>query len=126
MPLTTIVCDKSISTVFPCLQCLNESELIALLVLMMSEESGYTLPQDTNKLLNDSACLTCLSDKQLLQSLVALAANDMLDQDTTANQLREKMKCLVCASRKQLYAAIVYLICKGQIFQADSNGDNQR
>ena len=77
----------------------------------MSSILGYTMPTDTNKLLRDSACFTCMSDKQLMESLYS-SMTQIINPTETRSQIGEKGKCLDCATEKQLKAAFVYLWCK--------------
>ena len=96
---------------YPCLACLSNTELLAVMVLALATSNGYTLPDDTSRLLTDSKCVTCLTDKQLLQALAGLMAGGMLSGQTVT-QMRAKIKCLVNANPKQLKAALVNLICQ--------------
>jgi hypothetical protein len=94
-----------------CLKCLSESELNKVFVLALAAGTdNYTLPDNLNTLLENSACFTCLSDKQLLQALVSAYVEDNLPE-LTIEEIRERIKCLNCATPKQVKAAMVYLTC---------------
>lgn len=99
---------------YKCLSCLSVSELliIYLVVLADAETSGYSLPADQARLLEDAACWTCLSDKQLLQAAISANAQDILSEETPVSELRERIKCLLCATPKQIKAIIAMLVCK--------------
>lgn len=96
----------------PCLACLSEKEMLAVIVGILSIAAGKTQPEA----IEESACFTCLSNKQLLQSLVTLLGNDLLGEGTSAQDVVEQMHCLVCASEKQLLAAILKLLCDNFTF----------
>lgn len=103
---------KRLST-YKCLSCLSVSELLALLVIIEADNtrSGYTLPGDGAKLMQDAACWTCLTDKQLLQSIVSARA-EFIESTTTVQDIRNKIKCLLCGNPKQIKAALAMLTCK--------------
>lgn len=95
-----------------CLSCLSESELDKVFVVALAESEGtYDLPTDSAQLIQDAACFTCLSDKQLKQALVS-SYLESLSPKLTLDEIREKLKCLQCANPKQVLAATVYLTCK--------------
>lgn len=96
---------------FPCLACLSDSELDAAFVVALAISAGYTMPSGTNQLLTDSACFTCLTEKQKKKALVS-AYLEKYAPTITAADLRNRMKCLRCASPKQIKAAISFLTCK--------------
>jgi hypothetical protein len=92
-----------------CLACLSESELDkAFVVALAASGATYTLPGDAGQLIEDSACFTCLTKKQLKQALVSAYAED---QGLTVAQIRARLRCLQCATPKQIDAATVYLTC---------------
>lgn len=98
---------------YKCLSCLSIDELLKLWVVILadSDRSGYSLPTDLPQLLEDAACWTCLSDKQLLQAAISANAQDIED-GATLQEIREKIKCLLCANPKQVKAALAMLVCK--------------
>lgn len=95
----------------PCLSCLSKTELLCVMVLALGEANGYTLPGDTNRLLSDAKCVTCLSDKQMLQALTALLANGNLE-GKSVTQIRASITCLACANPQQIKAALLNQICQ--------------
>lgn len=108
----TITCNKDILKLGPCLQCLSYQELLGVLVYVLSIQAGYSLPNDTNRLMRDSACIACLTDKDLLISLITSFAAPVFSSSTTTAQVRNATKCLLCANPQQLKAAIAFLVCK--------------
>jgi len=94
-----------------CLNCESESELLVFLLIALGahHSSGYNLPADTNKLINDSACVACYSDKRILEIVVALIAN-LTQANTNTVQTRAKYCQLFCANPKQIHAALALLI----------------
>lgn len=95
--------------VYPCLACLSEKELLAVIVLSMAQAS----PLHANNvalLLSDSACFTCLSKKQRLQALAALLGNMGLGTKTVP-EIRDAIKCLLCGTPNQLWSAALFLYC---------------
>lgn len=91
----------------PCLACLSEKEMLAVIVAILAIAAGKTIPE----VVSDSACFTCLSDKQLLQSIITYLGNDLLGETVSAQDVVDQMHCLVCAPQKQLLAALVKLLC---------------
>lgn len=92
---------------YPCLQCLSEKELKAVLVLALAEAVSDTVPE----ILEASKCLTCLSPKQRLQSLVSILGGVYLS-GSTVTEIREDIKCLICGSDTMIDSALLYEICK--------------
>lgn len=91
----------------PCLKCLSEKELLAgILAIFLTE-----LEEDVETVMADSSCFTCMSRKQMLQSLATILGNGILGSDFEPGELLERYKCLRCASDQQLLAAILYLLC---------------
>ncbi len=83
----------------PEVQSLSGKELDCLLALLLAEKAGYTLPDDVSTIIEDTACLTCLSESQLEQSLVASL---MAQRLTSMDDLIAKMKCLLCADEQTI------------------------
>lgn len=92
---------------YSCLQCLSEKELLAVLVLALSDNAGETVTET----LENSACYTCLSDKQKVQAITAIFGDTFLSR-YTVTEIRENIKCLLCATPAQMKAALVYLLCQ--------------
>lgn len=91
----------------PCLKCLSEHEMIAVIVALMALAAGKTIPE----VMSDGACFTCLSDKEMLQALVTKLGNDLLGERYTVQDVIDTYHCLVCAPDKQLRAAILQMLC---------------
>lgn len=113
-PRSFVCTPSSLLDSVPCLKCLSEKELQAVLVGILA----LALDKTFDEALEESACFTCMSEKQMLEAVVILMGNALLGEDATAADVVEQMHCLVCASRKQLLAAIVYLLCTGFTFTA--------
>lgn len=111
--MSTLICDDASLAVsqYPCLSCLSESELFAVLILGLAPMAGYTLPGDQADMIKDSACFTCLSDKQMLQGVASIPAFLSFEGKTT-QQIRDEIKCLVCTDQKRMKAMLVMLLCK--------------
>lgn len=104
---------KDLPKVLPCLQCLSELQLMMVLVWELNEISeAYTLPTQLATLFDDSACYTCLSDKQLLQAIVTILAYLAFGREDTVPGVVDDLACLNCANPAQIKAAIVHLIAK--------------
>lgn len=91
----------------PCLKCLSEKELLAVLVGIFAASADKTVAQ----VMEDSACFTCLSKKEMLQALVTIMGNAMLGEGTTPSDIIANYHCLVCAPEQQLLAAALQLLC---------------
>ncbi len=91
----------------PCIACLSEKEMLAVIVAIMAITASKTIAD----VVSESACFTCMSRKQMLQALVTMIANDLLDERTSPQDVIDEMHCLVCATEQQLLAAIVKLYC---------------
>jgi hypothetical protein len=88
----------------PCLDCLSEHELKAIIAYALRFSTGLTLAQVVAR----SACYRCLSRKQMLVAFTAMITNQLVP-GMTASQLRAAVKCTVCGSDKHLEADILYL-----------------
>lgn len=92
--------------VYKCAACLSESELKAVLALALGEAAGLTVQE----LLDCSSCYTCMSKKQLMQTIVTKIGYNYLSRYTIP-EIREQIKCLLCAPPQLLDAAIAYGVC---------------
>ncbi|MEN6532767.1 MAG: hypothetical protein ABFD89_03840 [Bryobacteraceae bacterium] len=97
-----------------CLNCLSVSQLRTLLLMewanLMSVDLGDQAERD--QLLADSACFTCLGEKQRLEALVCMFGEIAFDERfEQLGTIVDQMKCLPCMSTAQVEAALQYLIC---------------
>lgn len=93
----------------PCLACLSEKDLQAVLLYILSTQTDYSLPDDLKTLIQDSSCVACFSKKEMLQTIISALANEFVTGETIP-EIRDSMKCLQCATPQQIQAAITYLI----------------
>lgn len=91
----------------PCLKCLSEHEMLAVIVGILGLSAGKT----NAEILSDSACFTCMSKKEMLQALVTKLGNDLLSDRYTVQDIIDQYHCLLCANDTQLRAAIIQLLC---------------
>jgi hypothetical protein len=99
---------SSLIAAVPCLACLSDNEMLAVLVGILATAADV----DQTTLLTSSACYTCLSKKQMLQALVTIAGSDLLGPENTPDTILEQVKCLrQCSNEKQLLAALLSLLC---------------
>lgn len=90
----------------PCLNCISEKELMAVLMYAFAHANDHTVAEA----LQNGACLTCLSKKQRLAAWVTIIANELLS-DMTVPEIIEAIKCLECASDTQLQASLLAEAC---------------
>lgn len=95
----------------PCLKCLSEHELLAVLVGILALQANKTVAT----IMEESACFRCMSKKEMLQAIVTIAGNDFLGDANTAQDVIDEYHCLVCATDLQLRAALLKLLCDVQI-----------
>ena len=88
----------------PCLNCVSEKRLKAIIVYVMRNSVGLSLPDLTAK----SACFMCMSRKDMLEALTAMIANQLLP-GVTGRNLAALVPCKICDSDKQLEAMMLYL-----------------
>jgi len=93
----------------PCVQCFFGKELDALLVLLLAEKAGYTLPDDLSTLVDDTVCLKCWSETQLKQSIASFLWTQQ-DNGETSAELMAKIKCLLCADPQTIKALHTHLL----------------
>lgn len=86
----------------PCLDCLSEKELKAILLYIFAYLNSHTITEA----LTDSACFRCLSKKQRLHSLVAILADKFLEE-VDVPTIITSIKCLECSSDDQIEAALL-------------------
>jgi hypothetical protein len=91
----------------PCLKCLSEHEMLAVLVGIMALYAEKDIPT----VMEESACFTCMSKKEMLQALVTIFGNDLLGDSHSAQDVVDEYHCLVCATDLQLRAALLKLLC---------------
>lgn len=88
----------------PCLNCLSEKQLKAIMVYAMRTSAGLSLAQ-TNI---NSAGYRDLSRKDMLVALTAMITNQLVPT-LSVNDLTAATPCKTCGSDKQIEAALVYL-----------------
>lgn len=98
---------KSLLDSTPCLKCLSEHELLAVLVGILAIQAGKDVPT----VMDESACFRCMSKKETLQAMVTIAGNGLLGEGRSAADVVESYHCLVCANDVQLRAALLKLLC---------------
>lgn len=105
--MATLTCTPSeLLDTYPCLACLSESELKAVIALSLADTLGLTVAE----MLEDTACFNCLSKKQLLQVIATRIGSEFLGRYTVA-EIRDQIKCLLCAPTGKVDAAFGYLVC---------------
>lgn len=109
VPLT---CDKTLLTIYPCLQCLSEQELLTGLAVAWGSAAGMDLTDmaNLNTALEGSACLECLSDSQLLQAELAILINYF--GSNTSPVHTSSTSALSRQAQHRLRALIVYFMCQ--------------
>jgi hypothetical protein len=101
---------SSLLASYPCLQCLSDHELLAVLIGILIYDSEYE--DDIAGVMKDSACFTCMSKKQMFQAFATMMGSAIIgDEEGAMEKVVEEMKCLICATDKQLWAALLFLIC---------------
>lgn len=98
----------------PCFHCLSVTQLRMVELFLWATKAGYTLPDDLDDLLRDSACWNCtdVGDKRRLEGRVASLANSMTEQLGAIADIIEAMKCIPCIKLGQLDSAITYAFCQ--------------
>ncbi len=93
----------------PGVQGFEGQQLDALIVLLLAEKAGFTLADDLTDLMNDTACLKCLVDTQLKESLASFLWTQQ-ENGSTASELMAKMNCLNCVDPQTIKALTNYLL----------------
>ncbi len=88
----------------PCLSCLSEKQLLAVLVSLLATHQSHTAAVA----MSASACFTCMSRHEMLQSLVTIVAHKL---DVQPDAAVASNKCLMCATEQQLLAAALLQVC---------------
>jgi hypothetical protein len=95
---------NSVFSAKPCLACLSEKELKAVIAWAMRHAAGVNLAQ-TNAA---SAIYRTLSKKQMLAALASMIT-DQLAPGVSVTDLKAAARCSVCDSDKAIEAAMLYL-----------------
>lgn len=112
MPRLSVCQDPStVLAEAPCSQCYSISELKRFLMIALGWFEFYDFPEDMDRLISDSACWVCTSEKQKLEALVITMGQFVFEIDPDQATLRELMSCTRCMSDAQVDAAIAYLWC---------------
>lgn len=106
-PVAYVCTPSSLLASTPCLKCLSEHEMLAVLVGILAIQAGKDIPT----VMEESACFRCMSKKEMLQAIVTIAGNELLGEVHTPSEVVEQYHCLVCASDKELQAALLKLLC---------------
>lgn len=91
----------------PCLSCLSEHDMLAVIVGIFAVALDKTIPE----IMDEGACFSCMSKKQMLQALATILGNQLLGEEHTAQEVIDEMHCLVCVPDQQLLAAILRMFC---------------
>lgn len=101
-----------------CLSCLSELQLKRILFISLNDfltgldrDSAYNMPEDTATLISDSACYTCMTDKQMLEALIVLVTAIKSRGYTEVSDLVSDMGCFQCSNPKQVKAALMKILC---------------
>lgn len=113
-PRAFVCTPSSLIESVPCLKCLSEKQLLAVLTGILALALGKTVAEAVD----ESKCFTCMSKKQMLEGFIIIMGNALLGERATSAQVLELTDCLNCASEKQLMAASLYLLCAGFTFTA--------
>ena len=95
---------------FPCLHCLSESDLQALLMYLWMYL--FSAEDDLDEVLATVKCIDCISEKQKLESEVAIMIDALInDENVTPASVMEIVKCFACLSKSQKESVILYFKC---------------
>lgn len=116
--MAALVCDKDeLLKAYPCLKCVSETETLALIAVALCKINAADANADCSPgtLLSNAACLTCMSEKQMLQAFAALIINSAADSGYIewGDDLTAEIACMLCLTPRQLLAIILNLICEG-------------
>lgn len=82
---------------YPCLQCLDEKQLWAALILILSSICNEGTPSTADELVAASPCWPCYNDKQLMQILISKLAGYAVDNGwLVAGDVADVAGCIVC------------------------------
>lgn len=101
---TSIAGATALISAQPCLACLSEKELKAIISYAMMTSAGLTLAQVNVA----SAGYRSLSGKQMLVALTTLITNQLVP-GVSVTDLRAAVRCAACGSEKQIESALLYL-----------------
>ena len=116
--MAALNCDKNdLLAVFPELKNLSVNQLWSLIALIFCKFQGGEPDAECDPavLLEDAACLTCLSEKQMLEAVVALILNWGIDNGFMESDtgLRSDIACMLCLTPRQVKAIVLKLLCDG-------------
>jgi hypothetical protein len=96
----------------PCVKCASRKDLFAVMIYILAEVDGYSIPDDTEALLAEAACFSCLSDREKLNVLVTKLISLVDDEEYEGTEVFDDMKCLLCIDERTMKAILTLLICK--------------
>lgn len=106
---------------FPCTDCLNDHQKLALLALLLSAIVNTGTPSSATTLATNAACWKCYDDSSLLSIIVNFFAQYAIAEGyLVAGDLRQLAACLDCEDTKTLKAIIAQLLCEITEAQQDS------
>lgn len=116
--MAALVCDKDeLAAAYPCAACLSEHDLLAVIALALCKINAGdpNAACDPATLLANAACLTCLSNKQILEAIVKIIVNWAYNNGYMLpdTDLRADIACLHCLTPKQILAIILDELCTG-------------
>lgn len=96
---------------FPCVECLSESQLWMVAFVVMNFLYNYLNRTDVTPTdrLKEMGCQNCLSDKQVLQAVVAKLINTAAQLGYGAQAGLEDASCTQCADPKRIRVALASL-----------------
>ena len=102
--MAAVYTKDELMALYPCFSCLSDTELMAVLIYVLSELNGKDIATDLPEMMDDSACYNCLVEKQMFQGMLAALAVKVLPDGVTVNQLRNITKCLNCVDPNRMRA----------------------
>lgn len=106
-PNAFVCTPSSLLAAYPCVDCLSESQIRAFMVGIIGAAIGKTAAE----MMRESACFTCMSDKQKLEAVAVILGNSLLGENHSPQQIIDDYKCLLCATPDQINAALTYALC---------------
>lgn len=111
---TVTPCDlRTVKDTFPCLNCLSDSQLWMIAFITLNFIYNYLNNDEDTPVqrLQEMGCQNCLTDKQLMQAIVAKLIDTAADLGYEGSAGLEDASCTQCADPHAIKVAVASLLC---------------
>lgn len=105
--MAVVYTKDTVMALTPCLQCLDKPTLLLVLLYILATMNNKDMTTELDTMMEESACYTCLTDKQLLEAMIAILADNQLES-VNVQDIRDSLSCAQCADPQRIKAMLLH------------------